>query len=194
MDRRIFEALLRKNVSLDRDAVTPSAVRAYYDDHLDAFRVPARVTFRHLLIRPNETPGKKEARAWAKELRARLLAGADFSELAREHSHGPRAAQGGHWQEVDPSTWRSELTGCLIELPVGRVSDIIESEIGLHIVQVLAREGSRIRSFNEVQVGIEDHLYWRLADDAIGSWLAEIAREAYVWSLLDLPGATLYGE
>lgn len=191
MDRRIFEALLRKNVSIDRDAVTPSTIRAYYYDNLDAFRIPAKVTFRHLLIRPDETPSDKGARAWARVLRAKLLAGADFSEVTRKHSHGPRAAEGGLWQHVDPKTWRLELAAWLTESPLGEVSDVVESEIGLHIVQVLERAGSRTRSFDEVQASIKNNLYWRLADDAIESWLAEIAQDAYVWSLLDLHGVTL---
>ena len=135
---------------------------------------------------------RREAGTRAEALRGELLAGADFDLLARQHSDGPHATEGGHWMEVDPSTWRSELTGCLIESPVGRVSDIVESEIGLHIVQVLERNGFRIRSFDEVQASIKDHLYWRLADDAIGSWLAKIAQEAYVWSLFELHGATLH--
>ena len=52
----------------------------------------------------------------------------------------------------------TEVEEALFTIPVGQLSEIIESRDGLHIVRVVEREEDTITSFSEAQAGIEEKI------------------------------------
>src|SRR5262245_61815751 len=80
--------------------VTPSdeEVQAYYDAHKEDYRSPEEVHARHILFKlgPDTTAeAKAAARKQAEEVLAQAKGGADFAELAKQHSQDSTAANGG---------------------------------------------------------------------------------------------------
>ena len=68
--------------------------------------------------------------------------GADFETLAREHSDSPTASDGGYlgWRTGDnlPDLFRDAVRG----LSAGEISDVLDSDGGVHIVKLLDRRGA----------------------------------------------------
>ncbi len=192
MDRRIFEALLSRNISVGRHVIRPAEIRVFFDSHLDDFRQPASVSFRHIMIRAEATGPRQDEFDRMLALRDRLVGGADFARLAREHSDGPRAGGGGLWSDIDPTVLLPEMENQLTALPLGRISEVFKTRQGCHVVQVLKRRDGGLRDFSDVQSDIQDYLYMKLLDGAIRDWLKEKSEEAYVWTLLDLHGVVLH--
>ncbi len=89
----------------------------------------------HILIAGTEDPAA--ARATAGDVLARLEAGASFADLARLHSSGVRAAEGGMlgWRSAaDLPTLFAEIVP---RLGPGETSGIIEDPSGFHIVRLV---------------------------------------------------------
>lgn len=62
--------------------------------------------------------------------------GADFAQLAREHSACPSRSHGGDWGQLDQTTLPKAITDALMEANVGSVIGPIESRHGLHLIKL----------------------------------------------------------
>lgn len=65
-----------------------------------------------------------------------LRQGADFSVLAREHSACPSAKQGGSVGLIEPEDLPETLQQALRDLPIGEVSNPIQSHHGYHLLKL----------------------------------------------------------
>jgi parvulin-like peptidyl-prolyl isomerase len=74
----------------------------------------------------------------ARALVARLRAGEDFAELARAHSDHPESAErGGLFRVVERTALDRYVRAAAFRLPVGGISDPVESPLGYHVVKRL---------------------------------------------------------
>ena len=89
----------------------------------------------HILVADPDDPAA--ARATAEDVLGRLRAGAPFAELARHHSSGGGAAEGGllGWRSADALP--SLFAGVVPQLGPGQTSGVIESPSGFHIVTLV---------------------------------------------------------
>jgi len=101
-----------------------------------------RVAARHLLV-PYEgalaaptgvTRTKDEARAEIAALRQQLLAGADFHQLAREHSSDGTRGRGGWLGSFERGTMAPAFEDALWRLPIGGLSEPVETPYGFHLI------------------------------------------------------------
>ena len=117
-------------------------VRTQFGVHLlqvtDRRPARAEIGARHILIRTDSTVTPDSARAVIEGLRARVLAGESFEDLAREYSQDPGSgARGGdlgtfgRGQMVPPF----EAAAFALEA-VGDVSEPVESRFGVHLIQL----------------------------------------------------------
>jgi parvulin-like peptidyl-prolyl isomerase len=128
----------------------------------------------HILIKAGTyaTPEQKaEAKKQAEALRERARGGEDFSELARKHSEDQITAKnGGDIGFLRKGTMPESFDEALFSTEVGRISDVIETPYGFHVIKPLAiREGDV--PVDEAKRELAEELY-RL------DWLDARAREA----------------
>ncbi|NNE08055.1 MAG: hypothetical protein HKN20_05775, partial [Gemmatimonadetes bacterium] len=133
--RMLVERDIRPSVE-----VSEGEVRAFYEKNRENLPVlPERFSLAQIFLEPEASAsGESLGVAALNELKARVESGEDFETLAREHSEGPSAAQGGDLGffgrgDMDPDF---EAAAYAIEEP-GGVSDVVKSAFGLHIVQLL---------------------------------------------------------
>ena len=86
-----------------------------------------------------------EKRALAEQVRARALEGADFAALAREHSEGENAGNGGDLGFRAESDLPDIFVAEAANLADGEVGRILETGAGLHIIKLMERRGGGIR-------------------------------------------------
>jgi peptidyl-prolyl cis-trans isomerase C len=134
-------------------------LHAYYDAHKDEWE---EVKARHILIRfqGSKMPladGKKdltEAEALAKitELRAKIVAGADFGEVAKENSDDKGSgANGGDLGSFGRGQMVPEFDKEAFLLPVGQMSQPVKSQFGYHLIKV---EAHSTKPFEEAKAAI----------------------------------------
>ncbi len=105
---------------------------------------PAEVGARHILISykgamraaPYIDRTKEQAELLATELQEKAATGADFEELARKHSDDPgSASEGGSLGTFSRGQMVKEFSDAAFALPIGGVSDVVESPFGFHVIQ-----------------------------------------------------------
>ena len=105
---------------------------------------PGEIGARHILVMHQESQAKPEgvtrtrdeAQARAKECLLKLREGGDFTELVREYSDEPGAAQrGGDLGLFKRETMVKNFSDAAFRLAVGEVSEVIETTYGFHIIK-----------------------------------------------------------
>ena len=161
--------------------VSPGEIIAYYKDSQEEFTEPEMVRFSHILIRAGEDQASLElAHDQAEKILEKLDAGESFEALARSHSQGPRAEQGGDWGFVEKGSLRPSLEEVVFALGVDENSRLIETDLGFHIVRVTARRAASVKPLEEVWKDIELKLSARKFEELFRDWIERLRAESYV--------------
>jgi len=89
-----------------------------------------KATARHILV-------DTEARCQA--LKDEIAGGADFAELARQHSSCPSGRQGGDLGEFGPGMMVPEFDKVVFSADVGAVQGPVKTQFGFHLLEVTSR-------------------------------------------------------
>ncbi len=177
-----------------REEVTRDEMLAYYQQHATDYDRPARVRWQELFLRNERFDSSSTARQELIGLGNRLLGGEDFAALARQHSHGFTAAEGGvHEWTTAGSLASPTLDNALLTLPPGRLSPIMEDERGWRIVRVIEREAAGRVPFAETQEEIKKAIRDERFAEARAKYLEGLRAGSYVWTAFGetLPSAQL---
>ncbi|WP_081869979.1 SurA N-terminal domain-containing protein [Endozoicomonas numazuensis] len=112
-----------------------------------------------ILIQTGEKRSLEEARKVAAEVESKIKAGEDFAKLAEAYSDDPvTAAKGGDMGQVQPGIFGDTFDDTVASLEPGQVSAPVETDFGMQIIKVTAREKPSIPSFNELKDEIKADL------------------------------------
>ncbi len=144
-----------------------------------AFTV-AQTRARHILLRPSPQLSAQAAARRLAEFKRQVLAGtASFEELARENSEDGSASQGGDLGWTTAGSFVPEFEQAMNALPIGGISDPVESRFGLHLIQVVERRQISLDAREQRQLArsmLREHKF----DEAYAEWLRELRARAYV--------------
>lgn len=125
-----------------------------------AYSQDKTASVRHILLmtQGKDEAGKKEARAKIEALLQRAKAGEDFATLAKENTEDPGSKEnGGLYENFPRGHMVKPFEDAAFTVPVGQLSDVIETQYGYHILQVVDRQ-KESRSFDEVKAELEQQL------------------------------------
>lgn len=108
--------------------------------------IPEKVKLSHIFRNPQTSAALKQKYFdLAKAILDSIKAGADFSEMAKKYSEDPgSAAAGGDLGYVKRGVFYPEFESAAFALEVNELSDIVESPVGYHIIQLMDRRGDAI--------------------------------------------------
>ena len=139
---------------------------------------------RHILIKTNEVVSEDDARRRLAGLRERIVAGADFAELARLNSEDGTAARGGDLGWIYPGDTVPEFERAMNALAPGEISQPVRTPFGFHLIQVLERRSADVsaeRQRQQARLALRE----RKADEAYQEWLRQLRDRTYVELRLD---------
>jgi peptidyl-prolyl cis-trans isomerase SurA len=154
--RRNYREEIEKNLKaravqetrLLNERVSRREVEEFYNTNKDSLpNVKETVELSHILIevKPGEE-AKRKSLEKIKGIRARIEAGEDFPELAKELSEDPGSAQnGGDLGFMSRGNFVREFEEVAFSLQPDELSDIVETQFGFHIIQMIDRRGEKIR-------------------------------------------------
>ena len=126
-----------------------------YNQNKESYRTPERVKVRHILLKTTGKAPEEDAKIKAKAegLLKQIKSGADFAELAKKNSEDPGSAdKGGEYPDwVTRGQTVPEFEKAAFSLNPGQTSDLVKTQYGYHILQVLQKEPARLRPFTEVK-------------------------------------------
>lgn len=148
---------VKKNVMVQRlqeknfgtISVTFPEVEEFYNTYKDSIgMIPEKVTIYHIFQNPKASEIiKKKFKDKAQAILDSIKAGADFAELAKKYSEDPgSAAAGGDLGFVKKGVFYPEFESVAFRLNEGEISDVVETPVGFHIIQLLERRGESIRT------------------------------------------------
>jgi len=181
--QQLREQLLISKIVRERTksigAVSYDSIRSYYEQRQEEFSHPARVKFVHFIA---ATKGAAEA------LLSRIKAGEDMERLVQEQTLGPdiQVEPGMNWHTKD--ILPPALSEAAFSLPVGKISPIIQTPYGFHVIQVVQRELAGRKDLLEVMGEIEEALLSKDREHHYARWLEELRQHYPVtvnYTLLD---------
>ncbi|MBI3230507.1 MAG: peptidylprolyl isomerase [Burkholderiales bacterium] len=135
---------------------------------------------RHILIRVNQVVSNAEARRKLADIKERLKnKAAKFEDLARQFSNDGSASKGGDLGWLYPGDTLPEFEAAMNKLPLGEVSEPVETNYGLHLIEVLERKSDDVSKERQKQIA-RTALRERKMEEATEDWLRQLRDRAYV--------------
>ncbi len=134
------------------------------DDLQNAYNEDKTTTVRHiLLMTQGKSPEEKETiHSQMENLLAQAKAGENFSDLAKKYTEDPGSKEnGGLYEDIQRGQMVKEFEDAAFSVPIGQISDIIETSYGYHILKIEGRK-KESRPFDEVKAALERQLQNRM--------------------------------
>ena len=142
--------------------ISDTEIELYYSQNQYRFEQPERVKLRHILFMTTDKSEEEteEARTKADEVLEQLRAGADFEELAKEHSEDPgNADNGGDLGWVTRGDMVPEFEDAGFALQIGGLSAApVKTDFGYHLIRLDDRQSGSIKPLSEVREVIRGDL------------------------------------
>lgn len=178
--RETWTRVLQLQRMIDQQA-TPDVLKKYFEANREFFEgVTVRAS--HVVVRlgPAATPGERTAaREKLKQVRADILASKiDFPTAAKKHSVCPSARAGGDLGFIarKDTIVDEAFAAAAFALKVGEMSDVVETELGLHLIAVTDLKPGTPTAFEKVADQVRD-VY---TDEVRQSLVAKLRKDATV--------------
>jgi len=138
--------------------VSDDELKVQYMQNIQQYQVANRVHVEHVLLM---TVGKTDAeveeiRKNAEDVLKQAKKGAKFEDLAKKYSEDPGTKdKGGDLGWITQGQTVPEFEKTAFGLDKGKISDLVKTQYGFHIIKVLDKETAHTKSFEEVRDSIK---------------------------------------
>jgi peptidyl-prolyl cis-trans isomerase SurA len=167
--------------------IREEAIQKYYEEQKGTFGVAEKVQLAGIFLMRRNLKSEEEMRELykkAQEISAKLKAGADFTQMARSHSEGPGAKEGGDLGQFTVDHLEPGLKSVVEALPEGGISDPLVRPNGIQIIKVTKKQTGKIRSLEEMKEAIYGILYQEEVNRRYQNWIKELRENAYTRVIL----------
>jgi len=180
LERIMVQAMRSHNVKTN-SIISPTKIEDYYRKHHEEFTSKEQIKLRMIMI-----PGQKDTasapaqKALAEEVLGKLAGGAEFDRTAQVYSEDSTRDNGGDWGWIERNTLAAPLEKFAFNMPVGRISNIIDYAGNYYIIKVEDKRGGTTRSLAEARDDIEKRLIQEEAQGIQERWIAGLRAKAYI--------------
>ncbi len=89
-----------------------------------------KASARHILVKTEQA---------CEDLKKKIEGGADFADMAREHSDCPSGEQGGDLGEFSPGQMVREFDDVVFNAELGKVHGPVKTQFGYHLIEITNR-------------------------------------------------------
>jgi peptidyl-prolyl cis-trans isomerase C len=127
--------------------ITDKDITDYYGQNKDKFTKPETVHARHILV--SKTAGDtekqlKEKKAKIDDVRKKLVAGADFADMAKKNSDCPSKESGGDLGTFPRGQMVKPFEDAAFSQQKNAIGPVVETDFGYHVIQVLDHQSSQV--------------------------------------------------
>jgi peptidyl-prolyl cis-trans isomerase D len=147
--------------------ISDDELKAQYQQNIQQYQVANRAHVEHVLLM---TVGKTDAeveeiRQKAEDVLKQAKKGAKFEDLAKKYSEDPGTKdKGGDLGWITQGQTVPEFEKTAFGLDKGKISDLVKTQYGFHIIKVLDKETAHTKPFEEVKDSIKVPLLLAKAD------------------------------
>lgn len=174
--------LLRREVQ-SKIMVTDEEIGDYYNKHQLDYEGKEAVRIKQIFLpSPADTDGasREKTKAQMMELHERIQKGESFEMLSAQYSKGPAAAQGGDIGYVEKGVIVPGVEKAAFSMPMGKLSDVIETELGYHLIVVIDRRGAGLKPIADVRNEIKAKIEEEKLAVKFEEWLDELRKKSFI--------------
>jgi len=149
--------------------VSDEDAEKFYRENQERFKKPETIRASHILVKideidPEKAKGmtdeqkgkasdelKQQALKKAQDILAKLKQGEDFAKLATENSACPSKEKGGDLGTFEKGKMAEEFDKAAFSLKPGELSDVVETELGYHIIRTAEKKESEFMPLQDVK-------------------------------------------
>jgi len=162
--------LIQKEVN-SKVSVGDKELRAYFNENIKNFHKKEEVRALHIMVETED-----EIRQVQKELKNKQKT---FAALAKEFSLGPEGIRGGDLGYFEAGQMPEEFDD-VFKLKIGKVSDIIKTPYGFHLLKVVDKIEEREMDFDESKAIIKTILLQNLQDRSFQDWFFKLKKNSRI--------------
>lgn len=160
---------------------TEDDLKAFYQENLKDYLTEEEVRVSQIFKEPKSHPDAKRCYRELREARDRLLAGADFLEVAREVSDKSE-------EEVDLGFFKMgetmpEIEAITFSMNTGEISPIVATHFGFHLFKVTDRKAPEPLPFDDLRDQIRQQYLTRHREAAINGLIDRLLSKSAVEEL-----------
>lgn len=160
-----------KHAVLDSVNASDVDIQTFYQGNQQQFSRDMAVHARHIVV---------ESKEKAEELLAKLKAGADFVQLAKESSGGTSAQDGGDLGFIAKGQTVPEFDAVIFNMKVGEISNVVQTQYGFHIIKVEEIRPAGIAPLDEVKGEISQYLTEQKRQQTWDQFLVDLKKNANI--------------
>jgi len=169
--------------------ITDKDIQEYYEKNVKHQEKPGeKVRIQQIFFAtpPDTTPKQVEKlTSQLEEIRAKIMAGDDFGQMAAKHSQDPSAKEGGDLGVFGRGELLPVIENVAFSLQAGEVSQVTRTPAGLHLIKVIDKKGTAgEKGAQSSRDEIEENLYRREVDVLFLKWMEELKKKAYIKTYL----------
>lgn len=175
-------------LSLDKvaknETVSDEAIDTYFSEHQSEFGQSEERKASHILISVSADASEEEkqtARNNAEKILEQVIQSPDqFAEVAKEHSDDPGSAmRGGDLGFFSRGVMVKSFEDKIFSMQPDEISDIVETDFGLHIIKLTAIKEERHPDLEEVREQIENKLKLEMVESVFGEIAEDFSNVVY---------------
>ncbi|MCF8362065.1 MAG: peptidylprolyl isomerase [Prolixibacteraceae bacterium] len=147
IENEILSSQMRNKI-IENLKATPSEVRYFYRNLTDDEKpvIPTQYEYAQITLQPEvEEEEENRIKTELRKIKKRVEDGENFTMFAVLYSEGPSASDGGDLGYFGRSQMDPAFSQAAFNLKPGQISNVVRSDFGYHLIQMIDREGDKVR-------------------------------------------------
>ena len=177
-EKMIVSAMRGQMVKGD-NSVSAEKIQSFYQANRAKYTSEEQIKLRMIAIRKGDSAnvGRKKM---TEEIREKIVAGAEFQDLAKMYSEDSNQENGGDWGWVNRRTLSDGLSKIAFSLKPGQVSQIIELGNSYFLLLVEEKKNAETKPLSAMRDDIERELLQQQRQAAMTEWAAKLRKKAFI--------------
>ncbi len=178
-----IDILVGQSVADVEIKIAEEDISSFYKENPKSFETPEEVKASHILFKFEESvpqSTKDQKRLELAGIQGQIEKGADFADMAKNHSDCPSKQQGGDLGFFERGKMVKAFEDAAFTLKTGELSDIVESPFGYHLIKVLDHKASETLKFDDVKDKIAEHLKQLKTQDSFIAYVDQLRQGAEI--------------
>jgi hypothetical protein len=184
-EKNLYSGWMHEKIKRDQE-ISAAEILGYYTQHTADYEFPAQARWEELMVSFSHVTDKQAAFDTIAGMGNDVMRGAALAEIAKAKSDGLTAANGGVFDwTTQGSLAAKQVDAAVFQLPVGKLSQIIETDRGYHIIRVVERKDAGRKSFEDTQSEIKKKLKEQNLDRQVKTYLDDLRKKTPIWTIFD---------
>ena len=186
LERMLMNEVIEAEVHIQEP--TEEAIQNFYEERKDQMAQPEQVEASHILLKTEtgmSAEEKAKVKARLEDIRKQITSNKiTFEDAAQKYSDDGSKVQGGELGSFGRGEMVPPFEGAAFSLEEGKISDIVETQFGYHIIKVTDHKEAHTMTFDEVKEDIKQFLTQQNLAQAAQTYVDQLKEKADIQTFM----------